>query len=50
VTVRGQRIAILGATQVLEPGLEAAWTAGSRKPGLASAYDEARLAGGRFGR
>jgi len=45
VTVRGQRIAILGATQVLEPGLEAAWTAGSRKPGLASAYDEARLAG-----
>ena len=45
MTVRGQRIAILGATQVLEPGLEAAWTAGSRKPGLASAYDEARLAG-----
>ena len=44
VTVRGQRIAILGATQVLEPGLEAAWTAGSRKPGLASAYDEVRLA------
>ena len=44
VTVRGQRIAILGATQVLEPGLQAAWTAGSGKPGLASAYDEARLA------
>jgi len=44
VTVRGQRIAIVGATQVLEPGLEAAWTAGSGKPGLASAYDEARLA------
>ena len=44
VTVRGQRIAILGATQVLEPGLQATWTAGPSKPGLASAYDEARLA------
>jgi poly-gamma-glutamate synthesis protein (capsule biosynthesis protein) len=44
VSVRGQRVAILGATQVLEPGLRAAWTAGSRKPGLASAYDQARLA------
>jgi Bacterial capsule synthesis protein PGA_cap len=44
VTVRGQRIAILAATQVLEPGLQAAWTAGTNKPGLASAYDEARLA------
>ena len=44
VTVRGQRIAVLGATQVLEPGLQAAWTAGMSKPGLASAYDQARLA------
>jgi poly-gamma-glutamate capsule biosynthesis protein CapA/YwtB (metallophosphatase superfamily) len=44
VTVRGQRIAVLGATQVLEPGLQAAWTAGRSKPGLASAYDQARLA------
>jgi len=44
VTVRGQRIAILGATQVLEPGLEVAWTAGTGRPGLASAYDQARLA------
>jgi poly-gamma-glutamate capsule biosynthesis protein CapA/YwtB (metallophosphatase superfamily) len=44
VSVRGQRVAILGATQVLEPGLRAAWTAGSSKPGLASAYDQARLA------
>ena len=43
VTVRGQRIAILGATQVLEPGLEQAWTTGAGKPGLASAYDEPRL-------
>jgi poly-gamma-glutamate capsule biosynthesis protein CapA/YwtB (metallophosphatase superfamily) len=39
----GQRIAILGATQVLEPGLQAAWTAGRSKPGLASAADERRL-------
>jgi poly-gamma-glutamate capsule biosynthesis protein CapA/YwtB (metallophosphatase superfamily) len=43
VGVGGQRIAILGATQVLEPGLQAAWTAGLHKPGLASAYDERRL-------
>ncbi len=41
--VGGQRIAILGATQVLEPGLQAAWTAGSDKPGLASTHDERRL-------
>jgi len=44
VRVRGQRVAILGATQVLEPGLRAAWTAGSSNPGLASASDQARLA------
>lgn len=43
VGVGGQRIAILGATQVLEPGLRAAWTAGDAKPGLASAYEQARL-------
>jgi poly-gamma-glutamate capsule biosynthesis protein CapA/YwtB (metallophosphatase superfamily) len=43
VTVSGQRIAILGATQVLEPGLQAAWTAGPGKPGLASTHDERRL-------
>jgi len=43
VSIGGQRIAILGATQVLEPGLQAAWTAGRDKPGLASAHDQRRL-------
>jgi poly-gamma-glutamate synthesis protein (capsule biosynthesis protein) len=43
VTVKGQRIAVIGATQVLDSSLAAAWTAGDGKPGLASAYEEARL-------
>jgi poly-gamma-glutamate capsule biosynthesis protein CapA/YwtB (metallophosphatase superfamily) len=43
VSVGGQRVAILGATQVLEPGLQAAWTAGRGKPGLASTHDQRRL-------
>ena len=43
VTVGGQRIAVLGATQVLEPGLQAAWMAGPNKPGLASTHDQRRL-------
>jgi poly-gamma-glutamate capsule biosynthesis protein CapA/YwtB (metallophosphatase superfamily) len=43
VTVDGQRIAVIGATQVLDSSLAAAWTAGDGKPGLASAYDEKRL-------
>jgi poly-gamma-glutamate synthesis protein (capsule biosynthesis protein) len=43
VTVGGQRIAVIGATQVLDSNLAAAWTAGDGKPGLASAYDEQRL-------
>jgi Bacterial capsule synthesis protein PGA_cap len=43
-TVKGQRIAVIGATQVLDSNLAAAWTAGGAgKPGLASAYEEARL-------
>jgi poly-gamma-glutamate capsule biosynthesis protein CapA/YwtB (metallophosphatase superfamily) len=42
-TVRGQRIAVIGATQVLDGNLAAAWSAGDGKPGLASAYDEKRL-------
>jgi hypothetical protein len=42
-TVKGQRIAVIGATQVLDSSLAAAWTAGDGKPGLASAYQEARL-------
>jgi len=43
VSVGGQRVAILGATQVLEPGLQAAWTAGPHKPGLAATHDQPRL-------
>jgi poly-gamma-glutamate synthesis protein (capsule biosynthesis protein) len=43
VTVNGQRIAVVGATQVLDANLAAAWSAGDGKPGLASAYDEKRL-------
>jgi poly-gamma-glutamate synthesis protein (capsule biosynthesis protein) len=41
--VKGQRIAIIGATQVLDDHLISAWTAGPGKMGLASAKDEARL-------
>jgi poly-gamma-glutamate synthesis protein (capsule biosynthesis protein) len=43
VEVRGQRIAVLGATQVLDDSLIDAWTAGPGKPGLASAKEEERL-------
>jgi poly-gamma-glutamate capsule biosynthesis protein CapA/YwtB (metallophosphatase superfamily) len=43
VTVNGQRIAVIGATQVLDDSLAAAWTAGDGKPGLASAYQVDRL-------
>jgi hypothetical protein len=43
VTVKGQRIAVIGATQVLDSSLAVAWTAGEDKPGMASAYEEARL-------
>ena len=41
--VRGQRIAIIGATQVLDANLITAWTAAPAKMGLASAKDEPRL-------
>ena len=43
VTVKGQRITIIGATQVLDDHLVSAWTAGPGKMGLASAKDEVRL-------
>lgn len=43
VKVNGQRIAILAATQVLDDHLIGAWTAGPRKPGLASAKKVPRL-------
>lgn len=42
-TVRGRRVAFIGATQVLDDNLAAAWTAGPGKPGLASAKDQRRL-------
>jgi poly-gamma-glutamate capsule biosynthesis protein CapA/YwtB (metallophosphatase superfamily) len=42
-TVNGQRIAVIGATQVLDDHLISAWSAGPHKPGLASAKDVPRL-------
>jgi poly-gamma-glutamate capsule biosynthesis protein CapA/YwtB (metallophosphatase superfamily) len=42
-TVGGQRIAVIGATQVLDDHLISSWTAGPGKPGLASAKDVPRL-------
>jgi poly-gamma-glutamate synthesis protein (capsule biosynthesis protein) len=42
-TVRGQRIAVIGATQVLDGALVASWTAGDDQPGLASAKEVDRL-------
>lgn len=42
-TIRGRRVAIIGATQVLDDHLISAWTAGPGKPGLASAKDVPRL-------
>jgi poly-gamma-glutamate synthesis protein (capsule biosynthesis protein) len=42
-TINGRRIALIGATQVLDDELISAWSAGPRKPGLASAKDVPRL-------
>jgi Bacterial capsule synthesis protein PGA_cap len=42
-TIRGQRIAVLAATQVLDDHLIESWTAGPGKPGLASAKAVPRL-------
>jgi poly-gamma-glutamate capsule biosynthesis protein CapA/YwtB (metallophosphatase superfamily) len=42
-TINGQRIALIGATQVLDDHLISSWTAGPRQPGLASAKDVPRL-------
>ena len=42
-TVNGQRLSVIGATQVLDDHLIGAWTAGPAKLGLASAKDEQRL-------
>jgi poly-gamma-glutamate synthesis protein (capsule biosynthesis protein) len=38
-TVHGQRVAVIGATQVIDGNLIASWTAGPGHPGLASAKD-----------
>ena len=43
VRVKGQRIAILGASQVIDSNLISSWTAGAGKPGIASAYNVGRL-------
>jgi poly-gamma-glutamate capsule biosynthesis protein CapA/YwtB (metallophosphatase superfamily) len=37
-TIKGQRIAVIGATQVIDSNLRASWTAGPDHPGLASAF------------
>jgi poly-gamma-glutamate synthesis protein (capsule biosynthesis protein) len=42
-TIRGRRIAVIGATQVLDDHLISSWSAGRGKPGLASAKDVPRL-------
>jgi poly-gamma-glutamate capsule biosynthesis protein CapA/YwtB (metallophosphatase superfamily) len=42
-TLNGQKIAVIGATQVLDDHLISAWTARPGKPGLASAKDVPRL-------
>ncbi|MET1002861.1 MAG: CapA family protein [Acidimicrobiia bacterium] len=42
-TVKGQRIAVIGATQVLDDVLIAAWTATDTQAGLASAKEVERL-------
>ena len=42
-TIKGQRIAVIGATQVLDDELISAWSAGPNKPGLASAKEVPRL-------
>ena len=43
VSLKGRRVAVIGATQVLDDTLVTAWTAGPGKPGLASAKNEGRL-------
>nr|WP_307848736.1 CapA family protein [Microbispora oryzae] len=42
-TVRGNRVALIGATQVLDSQFIQSWTATATKGGLASAKDEPRL-------
>lgn len=42
-TVRGQRVSIIGATDVLDSNLQYSWTARGERPGLASAKGRERL-------
>jgi poly-gamma-glutamate synthesis protein (capsule biosynthesis protein) len=42
-TIRGQRVAVLAATQVLDDHLVSSWSANPNEPGLASAKDVPRL-------
>jgi poly-gamma-glutamate synthesis protein (capsule biosynthesis protein) len=42
-TVRGQRLAFIGASQVIDDNLRDTWPARQRHPGIASAYDVPRL-------
>jgi hypothetical protein len=39
VTIDGEKIVIIAATQVIDSDLQATWTATAAQPGLASAYD-----------
>jgi Bacterial capsule synthesis protein PGA_cap len=39
VTINGEKIVIIAATQVIDSDLQTAWTATADQPGLASAYD-----------
>jgi poly-gamma-glutamate synthesis protein (capsule biosynthesis protein) len=43
VTINGQRVAIITATQVIADNLVATWTASSTQPGVASAIDPTQL-------
>jgi poly-gamma-glutamate synthesis protein (capsule biosynthesis protein) len=43
VTINGQRIAIIAATQIIPPNLDSVWTATSSQPGVASAVDPTEL-------
>jgi poly-gamma-glutamate capsule biosynthesis protein CapA/YwtB (metallophosphatase superfamily) len=42
-TINGEKIVIIAATQVIDAGLQEAWTATASQPGLASAYDVGAL-------
>ncbi len=43
VTIAGQRIAVVGATQMIADNLVSTWTAGPSQPGVASAIDPTQL-------